>query len=491
MAARRGQASRADHPVRTRATSGDARSHRGVARRAMRNRYRPAGVVVRADATTPGVIVTEMKTNIFLFALDDFQRRELATIRDAEQCNFYSLLDPEELVVPDRYDFDDLLERARDQLRQFDGPVHAIISHWDFPSSVMAPVLCREYSIPAPSLESVLKCEHKYWSRVEQRRSIADCIPPFAGFDPFDDQALERIGLDYPFWIKPIKSHSSQLGFMIHRAQDFHDAIPRIRSEIGRIGDAFDQALELVDLPQEIRPYGGSSCLAEGIVSGRQLAAEGSMFQGEYHVHGVLDMLKDEAGRSFDIFQYPSAVPEPVQQRLIDACETFLRHIGFDNGCFNAEFMWGEDSDTLCLIEFNTRISQSHSEMFAMVDGMSDHEVAIDVALGIRPEMPRGQGRFAVAAKCMIPHYQDGIVRRIPSERELQELEERFPGIHIRLDVAPGTRLATLHNQDSYRYVLGNLYLGADSHEQLAERYRTCLRALRFEFDPVPESSAN
>ncbi len=430
-----------------------------------------------------------MKTNIFLLGLDPFQRRELETIRDADKCNFYTLLDVDVLISPEDYDLDALLDQAREELRRFDGSVDAIISHWDFPSSVIAPVLCNEYRLPTPSLESVLKCEHKYWSRLEQEKSIPDCIPAFNGFDPFDDQALEHIKLDFPFWIKPVKSHSSQLGFMIHGEQEFRAAIPEIREHIGRIGDAFDQALRLIELPPEIQEYGGLSCVAESTISGTQTAAEGSMFGGQFHVHGVLDMPRDEAGRSFDRYQYPSIMPDAVQRRLIDYCETFLRHIGFDNGCFNAEFMWDEASDQLWLIEFNTRISQSHSEMFAMVDGMSDHEVAIDVALGISPTMPYRQGPFRVAAKCMIPHYGDGIVKRVPSDEELRQLAERFPGIRVQLDVEPGTRLHDLHNQDSYRYVLGTMFLGADSHDQLGERYDACLEALRFEFEPVPESA--
>jgi len=75
-------------------------------------------------------------------------------------------------------------------------------------------------------------CEHKYWSRVEQAASVPEVVPAFAGFDPFDDNALESIDLEYPFWIKPVKSHSSQLGFMIENAEQFHEAIPDIREKI-------------------------------------------------------------------------------------------------------------------------------------------------------------------------------------------------------------------------------------------------------------------
>ncbi|MFD2435262.1 ATP-binding protein [Modicisalibacter luteus] len=179
-------------------------------------------------------------------------------------------------------------------------------------------------------------------------------------------------------------------------------------------------------------------------------------------------------------------MPEGVQRRMIEASKRFLEHIGFDHGCFNAEFMWDEASDQLWLVEFNTRISQSHSEMFIMVDGMSNHEVAIDIALGQRPSMINRQGQFPVAAKCLIPHkHEDAIVKRVPSQQELLELRERFPGTLIKLDIEPGMRLSDLPNQDSFSYHIGTIYLGADSHEKLRERYRDCLDALHFEFDAV------
>src|SRR5690606_18305734 len=160
--------------------------------------------------------------------------------------------------------------------------------------------------------------------------------------------------------------------------------------------------------------------------------------------------------------------------------ERYLRHVGFDNGCFNSEFMWDEENDKLWLIEINTRISQSHSELFAKVDGSSNHEVAIDIALGREPRMPHRQGESAVAAKCIIPRYEDGIVTSVPSEADIARLRERIPGALVCIDVAPGDRLADLPNQDAYRYELGTMYIGADSVEQLGQRYREGLEALPF-----------
>ncbi|WP_228798297.1 ATP-grasp domain-containing protein [Nocardia cyriacigeorgica] len=172
--------------------------------------------------------------------------------------------------------------------------------------------------------------------------------PLFAAFDPFDPDALASIDLPFPFWVKPIKAHSSQLGFEIADAEQFAAAVAEIQDAIGRIADPFDQALARVDVPEEVRVAGGRTCLAEQIVGGIQAAPEGSMFQGEYAVHGVFDMRKDAAGHSFVHLDYPArTVPSEVQQQMIDVTERYLRHIGFDNGCFNSEFMWEADTGQL------------------------------------------------------------------------------------------------------------------------------------------------
>ena len=428
-----------------------------------------------------------MTKNVFVPALTVLQRRELATLRNADQCAVHSLLDTERLVEPDHYEFGNLLAQAREQLDSFQGSIDAIVPHWDFPTSVLAPILAQEYDLPSPSLESVLKCEHKYWSRLEQAEAVPECVPGFRAFDPFDDNALDTIDLPFPFWVKPVKSFASQLGFQIENEQEFQEALKEIREHIGRIGDAFDEALQMVELPDAVRESTGTTCLAEQIITGTQSAPEGSIYRGEFDVHGIFDMLKGADGHSFDRLEYPSAFPEEAQERMIDICERYLRHIGYDNGCFNAEFMWDRTDEKLWLIEVNTRISQSHSDMFVKVDGISNHEVAVDIALGQRPVMPKGKGPYEVAAQCHITHDEDGIVTRIPSEEEIAQIGERYPETVVELVVSPGDRLSELHNQGTYTFELGVMYVGADSREHLVDRYHHILDELHFEFDPVDE----
>ncbi|MEE2031813.1 ATP-grasp domain-containing protein [Rhodococcus chondri] len=427
-----------------------------------------------------------MAKNIFILGLTDQQRDELGTVSDADELRFHSLLDYHSLVEPETFVFRDLLDRARQQLDDFDGSVDGIVAHWDFPTSVLTPILAAERGLPAPSLRSILQCEHKAWSRLEQRECVSECVPGFAVFDPFDDNALDSIDLKFPFWVKPVKAHSSQLGFEIRNAEQFAAALEEIRAGIGRVGDAFDEVLSMVELPDELQDVGGNMCLAEDIITGIQVAPEGTMFNGEYRIHGIFDMRKDDAGHSFDRLDYPArSVPADVQQRMIDVTERYLRHIGFDNGCFNSEFMWDEKTDTLSLIEVNTRISQSHSDLFVKVDGTSNHEVAIDIALGRKPRIEHGKGRYEVAAQCHMGYYDDGIVRSVPGDEDIVRVRDEIPDTVVDIKVKVGDRLSELPNQDGYRAILATLYIGASDIGGLEKFFDRASELLPFDIEPV------
>lgn len=432
-----------------------------------------------------------MAKNVFVLGLTPLQRQELDTVRANADLEIHELLDHETLVGDGAIDFDDLLRRAREQLDAFDGSVDGIVSHWDFPTSVLGPVLAAERGLPAPSLSSILKCEHKYWSRLEQRSAVPGVVPGFVAFDPFADDAAEQIDLDFPYWVKPVKGHSSNLGFEIRGPQDLAAALTEIRVEITDVGDAFDQVLERVDLPQEVAGTGGSTCLAEEIIEGVQIAPEGSVSGGVFAVHGVVDMHKDEQGLSIERIDYPaSLVPPEVQQRAVDMTERLLHHIGFDNGCFNSEFMWDEARDALRIIEVNTRISQSHSELFTLVDGRSNHQVAVDVALGYAPGMPDNQGDLSVATQHVVVYDRDAIVHAVPDRSVLERIAQRYPGTRIEFPVEAGDRLSEMPHQDSYRYVLAVVYVGAPDRDALRERIADIEQMLQFRLEDHGERSA-
>lgn len=106
---------------------------------------------------------------------------------------------------------------------------------------------------------------------------MPECVPEFRAFDPFEDDPLATIDLPFPFWVKPVKGHSSQLGFEVSDEATFDEALQTIREEVDRIADPFQQVLRRVGAPPEIARLPARTCLAEQIISGVQAAPEGSM----------------------------------------------------------------------------------------------------------------------------------------------------------------------------------------------------------------------
>ena len=142
--------------------------------------------------------------------------------------------------------------------------------------------------------------------------------------------------------------------------------------------------------------------------------------------------------------------------------------------------------DSIWLLEINTRISQSHCDIFEKVDGISNQQVTIDLGLGQRPNMPHRQGEFPMAAKFFHRvFFTDAVVTRVPSEAELTQLQAEFPGCQIAVQVEEGQRLSTLPEQDAYSFALAHIYMGASSAEQLLADYDRLVARLAFEFDDI------
>ena len=428
--------------------------------------------------------------NVFIIGLDPFNREKLASIKDAEQYNFHGVLDPAEVF--DTYDFPiaDMLERAEAQIRQWQDEtgrdVDGIVGYMDFPVSTMLPLLCEKFGVVSPSLESLLKCEHKYWSRLAQDEVISDHIPRFRAFDPFDPDAFAKIDLELPFWVKPIKSSGSMLGFRIRTRDDFDAAIAQIREEIHLISEPFNFVLDQAELPAEVTEIEGHYCLAESIIGGRQCTVEGYSWKGEVETFGVIDSVRYQNGSSFFRYEYPSTLPDLVREKMIELTETVISHIGFDNSAFNVEYFWDRERNHVWLLEINTRVSMSHSDVFEKVDGQTNQQVSVHLACGEKPEFPKGDGQYNSAAKFFWRTFEgDATVTAVPSEDEIAAVKERFPGTVVRPQVEVGMALSELLEQDSYSYAICEIYVGGDDTKDLLDKFVTCQEMLTFEFEPI------
>lgn len=406
-----------------------------------------------------------MSKNIFVFGLNNFNYQLLKSIKHFGEYEFHRLLNVDDLKDAEEYDFSELLQQAKNELTSFDGKIDAIVSFWDFPASAMLPILCKQYGLPGPSLESVVKCGHKYWSRIEQKKVIPNNIPGFYAFDPFDDEALSKIDLDFPFWIKPVKSYSSYLGFKINNQDDFNEHIQTIRENINRFGDPYNQLLEHMDLPSKIEEVDANFCIAEELLTGKQCTIEGYSFNGEVNTFGLVDSYRYPNNVSFSRYQYPSKLPKYIRERIDKLSRKVIQHIGYDNAAFNIEYFYDWRTDKLMLLEINSRISQSYSYLFEKVDGASNHQIIVELALGHKPYLPKKQGDFKVAGKLFLRKFNDGKMVKVPSQKEIDRVKNEFPEAITVLPVHRGMMLSDLLDQDSYSYQIAIFYMAANNQK--------------------------
>ena len=427
--------------------------------------------------------------NIFVFGLDDFHLEQLQTIGSRDEYRFHALYRHSEVKSASAPEFPvaELLEGAKARLEAFEGTVDAIVGFWDFPVSTMLPLLRQPFGLPSPTFRAVLKCEHKYWSRLEQQAVCPDVTPRYCVVDPFDADPAGQVTLAYPFWIKPIKAASSFLGFKVRNRHELDEAVEIIRRKIKRFGNPFNYLLQFADLPPEVAPVGGNHCIAEAIIAAdRQCTLEGYVHDREVVVYGIVDSFRSRLSpSSFTRYQYPTTLPEPVQHRMIEIAGTFMHHIEYDHSPFNMEFFWDSVTDELWLLEVNTRISKSHAPLFRFVDGMYHHKVMVDTALGRKPEFPHREGEHQYAAKFMWRVVSNAIVTRVPTASEIQHLRDRFPELKMQIHVKEGMRLSELADQDSYTYEIAVLFLGGDSEGELQEKYARCQESLHLHLHPI------
>ena len=427
-----------------------------------------------------------MNRNVFVIAMDEFNLDTMRTLRESNRYHFHSLLPQEKVLKADAYDYDALLEEADEQLDAFGDSVDAIVTWWDFPSTGLLPVLSELWDLPGPDLRSIVALEHKFWSRLEQRAVAGDHVPPFTVFDPFADDALDHVGrqgVPYPFWVKPVKSVGSYLGFRIDGPDDFAVAMEKIRAEITQFGDPFQRVMDRVDVPPTVRSAGAHACVAEGIIGGWQATVEGYVSHGVVECYGIIDSLRQPGSSTFRGYRYPSQLPLPIRRNMMQLSEDVVRKVGLDHSCFNVEFFYDEAEGHLWLLEVNTRLSQSHCDLFAKVDGASNQRAMLDVAEGRRPRMPHRKGSHGAAGKLYLRADEDGGVRRVPDEADVRKVAERFPGTRVSIEVAPGQRLSELNVQETYSYELGHVFVGADDPEQLDERFDEIARMLQIDID--------
>ena len=331
-----------------------------------RHNNRKPGTLSKRSKNKPKTGRQKSSEKIFVVGCDASSAALIAELPGAQGKEIVWALAREDVQPPSGHiDFDELYERARNIIEAHGGEPAAIIGDLDFPVTSLLSLLNRDYDLPGASPEAVARCEHKYWLRMEQKKAFPEQAPEVCAINPFNVDEARKQAPANPFWLKPVKCHSSVLGFMIYDEQGLDKALHACRNKIHYFGEPFNRFLRHVDT-SVINGIDGNYAVAEEIISEPvQFTVEGYAHNGEFVVYGVvLSRRTGRQGTSLASYQYPAELPTEIVERATEITKKVLVQVAYDAHPFNAEFFWNPDSGALNLLEINPRISKSHAPLF-------------------------------------------------------------------------------------------------------------------------------
>ena len=340
-------------------------------------------------------------------------------------------------------------------------------------SAHLAAHLAARLGLPGPTPEAFMRCHDKHASRRLQQDAVPDATPRFFTLDP-NDRILDLLPLAFPLFVKPVSAHLSQLAFPVSDRHELEVALGSAREQLDRVA-AFDEELE------------GRSfhlMLAEELLEGRLVTFEGFMHDGSMTPVGVTDSVMHPNGISFVRFDYPSALPPDVADRLSEIAGVLMPALGFDDSLFNIEFFVDADG-TAKIVEVNGRMASQFAPLVRAVHGTSSYRIQLELVTGGDPTLPSAR-RDVVASSFVLRRYvEDAVVETVPDPTAVTD---RFPGSQVEVLVRPGQRLSD-NDDDSASHRLAVVAMSGSDRATLLRDWEEAQGLLPFSLRPVDRSS--
>jgi hypothetical protein len=331
----------------------------------------------------------------------------------------------------------------------------------------LATILADAAGLPGPGRAAFMRCHDKLACRRVQAAVVPEATPAFAQVDL--DDATVVPPLPFPFFLKPVAAHLSQLAYRVADEAEFAAAVARARLEIDAV-TAQDRALE----GRTFR-----TLIAEELLDGTLVTFEGWMQGGRMTPIGVTDAVMHPNGISFLRFEYPSALPEGPRQAMAEVAARLMPALGFDGSLFNIEFFVRPDG-RVTIVEVNGRMASQFAPLVQAMHGVSSYEIQLDLCTGRTPQLPPARDDM-VTASFLLRAYDDAVVRSVPDPSIVLE---RYPHAHVEVLVRPGRRLSE-NDDDTVSHRLAVVALAARDRPSLLARFAEAVELLPFELEPV------
>lgn len=377
------------------------------------------------------------------------------------------LCDEKKFVQQPSFAFEHIIKTA--QQYKVDG----ITSTDDYPGSALVAAACETLGMPGSSLQSILSCQHKYYARSILQQAVPEATVSCKLFTHDIDDTFS-----FPCFVKPIKSFFSYKAHRIN-AQD----------ELSYID--VDSGLSVIALHMNWFLYrytdisiDASGFIVEGLIHGTQFNVDGYVQGSSIVILGIVDSIMYPETGCFLRFEYPSKLPQTVQKRIGNIAIKAIRALGLDNTLFNIEMMYDPSTNTINIIEINSRMAAQFADLYYKVNGYNLYSILVDLALGRKVLLHQQRGSYVCAASFVMRTFRNGKVVRVPSEAEIAHFYSTFPDARFYCFYNSNDILSdSFQDGISYRYAL--VHLGGSSWDDLYQNYRVAQVLLPFEFEYI------
>lgn len=346
-----------------------------------------------------------------------------------------------------------------------------VVSNHEQFGALCAALLAEKMGWPGTSVEAVLAMQHKLHARQKLQKAVPEANVEFSRLEAEYDADIPE-GLDYPAFVKPVKAAFSVLAKTVHNRQDLFQHTRFSRRElwvIRHLVEPFEKVM------RQRLPEAGTahSLMLEECLRGQQYCLDGYCIDGELRPLGIVDAIMYPGTDAFMRWDYPSRLPEKLRRQAEDVATRFLNEVGFTHGLFNMEFVVDEASGQVKVIEFNPRMAAQFSDLYARVDGLRLHEMAIALSHGIDPAtLPTDEPTAACAASFVYRSFDPTVNVRMPGPSDQRAFGALFDdGLLLQFPKLTSEIQRDFKWLRSYRY--GIMHLGGDNPADLRQRCET------------------
>lgn len=352
------------------------------------------------------------------------------------------------------------LQRIKADARQH--PVQAVIAS-DDRSVTLAAFIAASLDLPHNSPESAQNTRRKDLSRQVLHHAGLP-VPAFrvVHLHPsLTPGGAALASLVYPVVAKPLSLSASTGVIRANDAAELFAACQRIQPIIAKLGD----------------PFEASHIQVEEYIEGTEVAVEGLLDQGQFHLLALIDKPEPLVGPYFEESYYvtPSRLDASIQTRVVNRVAEGCRALGIRTGPVHAELR--VNASDAWIIEIASRtIGGDCARILEFIYGLSLETMVLANALGLPMPLSRNA---AAAGVLMIPTPAAGILRRVEGILAAQAV----PNIEsVQLAEREGHELVRLPEGSSY---LGFIFAKADTPAAVEQALRLAHSKLNIVVAPV------